>query len=136
MGIPILGHYRFQRLMVELNVQPLFFYSSCTFSTRYGLEHIGFAFSFNLKSNGSVFQVPSVPSNNSSGCFNNFRNSLRFFSVKCWHWFFVTLFKSAFSYLAYKITCNIFLEIRTCSDLYFFCVIIYKQFFGCNLPCI
>ena len=40
--------------------------SLCTFSTGYGREHIGFTFYFNLKSTWSVFQVPSVPSNNSS----------------------------------------------------------------------
>ena len=30
--------------------------SSCTFGTRYGREKIGFAYSFNSKSTGSVFQ--------------------------------------------------------------------------------
>ena len=39
---------------------------SCTFGTVYGLARIGFASSFNSKSTISVFQVPSVPSNNSS----------------------------------------------------------------------
>ena len=69
---------------------------SCTFSTSYGREHIGFAWSFNSDSNGSVFQVPCVPSNNSSNLCNNFSNSLRCVIVKCWHWVSVTLFKSDF----------------------------------------
>ena len=38
--------------------------SSCTFVTRYDCKHIGFVSSFNLKSTGSVFQVPSIPSTN------------------------------------------------------------------------
>ena len=43
---------------------------SCTLGNGYGREHIGSAFSFNSKSPGSVFQLPSVPSNN----FLNFCN--------------------------------------------------------------
>ena len=39
--------------------------SLCTFSTEYGIEHIGYTSYFNSKSTVSVFQVPSVPSNNS-----------------------------------------------------------------------
>ena len=39
--------------------------SSCTFGTGYGREHISFLSSFNSESTASVFQVPSVPSNNS-----------------------------------------------------------------------
>ena len=40
--------------------------SLCNFGTGYVLEYIGFVFSFNYMSTGSVFQVPSVPSKNSS----------------------------------------------------------------------
>ena len=72
---------------------------SCTFGTRYGLGHIRFLFYFHSKSNGYFFQVPSVPLNNSSNTFNNLSNSLRCSSFKLYHLFFITLFKSDFSYL-------------------------------------
>ena len=45
---------------------------SCTFGTGYGRSCIVFASSFNLNSTGSVFQVPSVPLNNSSNICNYF----------------------------------------------------------------
>ena len=48
-------------LLVKKNFQPILNISSCTFGTGYDLEHIGFTPSFNSKSTGSIFQVPSVP---------------------------------------------------------------------------
>ena len=91
-------------------------FSSGTFSNIYGLTHTGFESYFNLKYNGSVFQVPSVQSNNSSIFFYDLSNSLHFVSVKCWHWFYITVFKSTFSYLASKSTRNYLVEILTSSD--------------------
>ena len=73
--------------------------SLCNFSIGYGFEHIGFTFYFNSKYDGCVFQVPSVPSNNSSDFCSNFSDSLRCDSVRYPHWFSITLFKSAFWYL-------------------------------------
>ena len=52
-------HTRTKRPTSLLNIY------SCTFSTGYGCDNIGFKFSFNLKSTESVFQVSSVPSNKS-----------------------------------------------------------------------
>ena len=69
---------------------------SCNFSTGYGRKHICFAYYFNWNSTGYVFQLPSVPSNNSSNFCNNFSSSLRCVIVKCWHWFSITLCKSYF----------------------------------------
>ena len=51
---------------------------------------------FQFKVYWIFFQVPSVPSNNSSKFCNNFSNSLHFISCMCWHWFSITLFKSEF----------------------------------------
>ena len=90
--------------------------SLCTFGTGYGREHIAFESSFNLKSNGYVSQVPSFQSKNSSDFCHNFRNSLRCVSVRFWPWFYITLFKFSFSYLASNITCNNLVAVRTCSD--------------------
>ena len=90
--------------------------SSCTFVTVYGFEHIGFAPSFHVKSTRSILQVPSVSSNNSSNFCNDFRNSLRYVSVRCWHWFVITLFKYLFYYLSSKITRNRLFKVRTFSN--------------------
>ena len=66
MGIPILSHFLFQGILVELNIQSLFLHiSSYTFGTGYSIENIGFKYSFNSKSTGSVFQVPRVQLDNS-----------------------------------------------------------------------
>ena len=62
----------------------------------------------------SRFQV--FYQNNCSNFCINVRNLLRCVSVRCWHWFFMTLFKSAFSYLASKITRNNLVEVRTFSN--------------------
>ena len=53
---------------------PLLKISSCTFGTGYGRENIGFTSTFKSKSTGSVFQAPSVPSNNSLDLCNTSRN--------------------------------------------------------------
>ena len=90
--------------------------SSCSFITGYGLEHIFFSSSFNLKPTRSVFHVPSVPSKNSSNFWNNLSYSLRCISIKFWQWFFIALFKSAFSCLSYKISLNILVEVWICYD--------------------
>ena len=92
--------------------------SSCTFVTWYGRDQIGSAFSFNSRSTGYFFQVPSVPSKNSSNFYNNFSNSLSFVIVKCWHWVSITLCTLAFSYIAYNITLNRFVAVHTCFDSY------------------
>ena len=63
MGIHILSRFLFQEFIVGLNIQPIFEHFLCTFGTGYGLEHIRFSSSFNLKSTGSVFQAPRVPAN-------------------------------------------------------------------------
>ena len=55
--------------------------SPCTFGTGYGLKHIGFESFFKSEHNGTVFQVPSVLTNNSSYYCNNFSNFLRCTSV-------------------------------------------------------
>ena len=81
MGLPIVNNYPPQVLLVGLNVQQK--KSSCTFRTGYGLEYIGFTSSFNSKSTGSVFQVPSVPLNNSSNFCDNCKNSLCCVIVRC-----------------------------------------------------
>ena len=71
----------------SINIRSTYFLniSLCTFGTRYFHEQIVFASSFNLESTRSIFQVPSVPSNNSSIFCNNFSNSLHCVIVKCWH---------------------------------------------------
>ena len=89
-----------------------------TLGTGYGRNQIGFEYSFKLNSTGSVFRMPSVPSNNSSKICNNFKNSLRCVVVKCWHWFSITLLKSDFSYLAYDIKLNRCVSVRICYDTY------------------
>ena len=63
----------------------------CTLGTGYGLKHIGFVSSFNSKSTGSILQVPIVPSKNSYMFYNNFRNSLRFTSIRFFIWFYHNL---------------------------------------------
>ena len=78
--------------------------SLCTLITVYGRKHIGFTSYFNSKYTRSVFQVPSVPSNNSLNLCNNFSNSSRCVIVRCWHLVSITLCKSSFSYLSYNIT--------------------------------
>ena len=90
--------------------------SLCNLGTGCGLKNIGFTLSFNSKSTGSVFQVPSIPSNNSSKFCNYFSNSLRCTSVIFWGWFSIRLFKYAFSDLASKMTFKCLLEVHTCSD--------------------
>ena len=77
--------------------------SLCTFGNLYGIEHIGFTSSFNSKSTGSVFHVPSVPLKNALDFCNSLIIFLRCTSVRCCHWFSITLFKFAFSYLASKL---------------------------------
>ena len=107
MGFPVRICLIFQGILVELNNQNLFLtISLCTFGTRYGLEHIVSASSFNLKSPISDIQVPSVPYNNSLVFCNNFSNPSRCTYVRCWYWFSMTLFKSSFSYLKSKIKRN------------------------------
>ena len=91
---------------------------ACTFITGYGLEHIGFESSFNLKCTGSVFKVSSVPLNKSSKFCASFSNLKRCVVYKCWHWVSMTLCKSDFSYLAYNITRNNLVTVRTFSDSY------------------
>ena len=91
---------------------------SCTFDIGYGRNNIGFAFYFNLNYTTSVLQVPSVPLNNYLNICNNFINSLCCVNVKCWHWVSIILCKYAFSYLAYNITRNNFVAVRTCYDSY------------------
>ena len=90
--------------------------SSCTFGTIYGIENIGFTYYFNSKSTWYFLQVPSFTSTNSSDFFNDLSNSLHCVSVKCFHWFFITLFKSALSYSASIIIFNRLVEVNTCSD--------------------
>ena len=92
--------------------------TSFTFSNGCGHEHNCFASSFNSKSTGYVYQVPSVPLNKSLNLCNNFSTSLRFVIAKCWYWVSITFCKSAFLSLAYKITWNILVAARTCYDSY------------------
>ena len=101
---------RTEHITYFLNIYP------CTFGTGYGCKQIGFASSFNLKTTGYVFQVPSVTLNSSSDFCNKFSNSLHCVIVKCWHWFPITLCKCTFSYLAYNITRNCFVPVHTWSD--------------------
>ena len=89
---------------------------SCTFGTGYGIDHIGFISPFNSKYTVSVFQMLSVTFNNSSNFCNNFDNSLCYTSVRCWYWFYITLFKSDFYYSASKIKRNCLEEVQTCFD--------------------
>ena len=77
-----------------------------TFGTIHGIENIEYSISFDYNYIGSIFQVPSVTLKNYSNFCNNLSNLSSFSSIKCWHWFLVTLFKSTFSYLASKITRN------------------------------
>ena len=65
MGLPNLSCLILQGLSVEPNFIPLLKISACIFVTGYGVERIGFSLYFNSKFNGSIFQVPSVPSNDS-----------------------------------------------------------------------
>ena len=89
--------------------------SSCNFGTVHGRENIWSASYFNPKYNGSVIQLPSVPSNNSLNLCNIYISSLHCVVVKCWHWFSITLCKLPFPYLAYNIKCNHFVAVLTCS---------------------
>ena len=107
---PSRNHIRNKRSTSFLNI------SSCTFGTGYDIEHIIWSSSFNSSSTEYIFQVPRDPSNNSSKFCNNLGNSLRFIYVKFWHRFFITLFKSDFSYLASNIARYRLLEVRTFTD--------------------
>ena len=93
---------------------------SCTFVTRYGKKHIGLSFCFNLKATGSVFNVPSVPSKNSSNFSKNLSKYLCCSYIKYWGLFSIYLFKSNFSYLTYKIIHNHLVEVREFYYLYTF----------------
>ena len=92
--------------------------SSYTVGTGYGCNHIGFATFFSSKSTGSVFKVPSVPSNNSSNICNNFSDPLHCVIIRYWYWVSITLFKYYFSYLASNIACYFLVGLHTCSGSY------------------
>ena len=116
---PILNHLLPQGILVVINVLTSFLkISSCTFGTGFVREHIEFVSSFNLKSTGSVSQVPSVTLNHCPHLCNNFSNLLCCVIIKWWHWVYITLYKSDFSYLVSNITRNSFGAVRTCSESY------------------
>ena len=76
MELSILIPLLVQGVLVGIHVQPLVNISLCNLVTGYGLEHIGFTSSFNVKSTGSIFRVPSIPLHSSSIFCNNLGNSL------------------------------------------------------------
>ena len=78
----VLSHLTFLEIPVEPTSYHFFTIYLCTLGNGYVIEHIGFKLYFNLKCTGSVLQVPSVPSNNSSNCCNNLIDSLHSYSVK------------------------------------------------------
>ena len=56
----------FRNPSITKHITSLLNISLFTFNNVHGFEHISFALYFNSKYTGSVFQVPSVPSNSSS----------------------------------------------------------------------
>ena len=73
---------------------------------------------FNYNSNyiGNVFCVISVPLNKYSFLCKNSSRYFRYSYVKCWHCYFITLFKYDFLYLDSNILNNHLLEVRKSSD--------------------
>ena len=90
--------------------------SLCNFITGYGCEHIGLTFNYNSKYNGYVFCVISVLLNNYLFFCKNSSRSFRWYYVKWWHCYFITLFKYDFLYLDYNILNNHLLEVQKSSD--------------------
>ena len=88
----------------------------CNFGTGYGCEHISLTFNYNSKYNGFFFCVTSVPLNNYLIFCKNPSRYFCWSSVKCWHCYFITLFKYDLLYLDYNILNNHLLEVRKSFD--------------------